>query len=158
MTASRPRILIFSTAYLPLLGGAELAVKEITDRLPEWEFVMVTARLRVDLPAEERIGNILVHRVGKGSRFDVYRLLWQGPRLAERLGSVQAIWAIMASYAGFAALRFKKKHPTVPFLLTLQEGDSRWHIYWHVWWCWWYFKQIFRRADHIQAIDRKSVV
>lgn len=27
------KVLIFSTAYLPFVGGAELAIKEITDRL-----------------------------------------------------------------------------------------------------------------------------
>ncbi|MEK7084335.1 MAG: hypothetical protein AAB932_03820, partial [Patescibacteria group bacterium] len=52
------RVLIFSTAYLPLIGGAELAVKEITDRLPDIQFVMIAARLRSDLPTRERIGNV----------------------------------------------------------------------------------------------------
>jgi len=32
------KIAIFSTAYLPFVGGAELAVKEITDRLPNRKF------------------------------------------------------------------------------------------------------------------------
>jgi len=43
------RIIIFSTAYLPLIGGAELAVKEITNRLPEYEFVLITAKLKKEL-------------------------------------------------------------------------------------------------------------
>jgi glycosyltransferase involved in cell wall biosynthesis len=77
----------------------------------------------------------------------------KGPAYAVKLGSFDAVWAIMASYAGFAALRYKKQNPKVPFLLTLQEGDTKWHIYKHVWWCWSYFKQIFQRADRIQAIS-----
>ena len=44
MNEHKPRIVIFSTAYYPLVGGAEVAIKEITDRLGgEWEFEMITA-------------------------------------------------------------------------------------------------------------------
>ena len=148
----KKRILIFSTAYFPLVGGAEVAVKEITDRLSDFEFVMITARLDSKLPLVEKIGNIEVHRLGKGNNRDKYRLIWQGARYARKLGHFDALWSIMASYAGFSALRLKKAKNT-PFLLTLQEGDSRWDIYKHVWWCWPYFKQIFKRADRIQAIS-----
>ena len=148
----KKRILIFSTAYLPFVGGAEVAVKEITGRIPEMEFVMITSKLDQKLPGVEKVGNKGVHRMGKGNYWDKYRLIWQGPRYASNLGHFDAIWGIMASYAGFAALRYRKRKKT-PFLLTLQEGDSRWQIYKHVWWCWPYFKQIFKRADKIQAIS-----
>lgn len=149
----KKRILIFSTAYLPLVGGAEVAVKEITDRLFDFEFVMVTARLDPQLPVVEKVGNIEVHRMGKGNHWDKYRLAILGPKFALNLGHFDAIWGIMASYAGFAALGLKKRLMKTPFLLTLQEGDSRWDIYKHVWWCWSWFKQIFKKADKIQAIS-----
>ena len=69
----KPRILIFSTAYFPLVGGAEVAVKEITDRLSELEFVMLTAKLKPELPNIEKIGNVEVHRIGKGNHLDKFR-------------------------------------------------------------------------------------
>jgi glycosyltransferase involved in cell wall biosynthesis len=147
------RVLIFTPAYLPFVGGAEIAVKEITDRMPETEFVVVTARLSPDVPREERVGNATVHRIGAGKRTDVYRFATEGVKTAETLGAFDAVWSVMASYGGFAASRYKKRHPNVPFLLTLQEGDSRFHIYKHIWWCWPAFVRIFRRADHIQAIS-----
>jgi glycosyltransferase involved in cell wall biosynthesis len=147
------RVLIFSTAYFPFVGGAEVAVKEITDRLPEMEFVMITVKLDSKLKEVEKVGNIEVHRIGKGNNWDKCWLVLKGPILALKLGHFDAIWGIMASYAGFAALRFKKQNLSIPFLLTLQEGDSRLDIYKHVWWCWPYFKQIFKRADKIQAIS-----
>jgi len=148
------RIIIFSTAYFPLVGGAEIAVKEITDRLGnEFEFVMITIKLKSDLPDYEKIGNVEVHRIGIGNHWDKYRLIWDGWKKARELGKFDAVWSIMASYAGFAALRYKKRNKQVPFLLTLQEGDSKQHIYKHVWWCWPYFKQIFKKADKIQAIS-----
>src|SRR3989338_9428218 len=125
----KKRVLVFSTAYLPLIGGAEIAVKEITDRLPDVEFVMVTARLKKELPSVEKLGNVSVHRIGNGGSFDKLRLVFSGWKYALKLGKFDAIWAIMASYGGFAALRYKKKNPCTPFLLTLQEGDSKWDIY-----------------------------
>ncbi len=150
----RKRILIFSTAYLPFVGGAEVAVKEITDRLGDnFDFVMITARLDAKVPRIEKIGTVEVHRVGSGNRFDKFWLVIAGASYAAKLGHFDAVWSIMASYAGFAALTYKKTHSQTPYLLTLQEGDSKWHIYKHVWWCWLYFKQIFTRADRIQAIS-----
>ncbi|HJV32713.1 MAG TPA: hypothetical protein VJ694_01675, partial [Patescibacteria group bacterium] len=59
------RVLIFSLAYHPKhVGGAEIAIKEITDRVPsdEIEFHMVTLRFDSTLPKTEKIGNVLVHR------------------------------------------------------------------------------------------------
>jgi hypothetical protein len=45
------KILIFSTAYYPFVGGAEVAVKEITDRTPDIEFHLLTAKMDKKLPA-----------------------------------------------------------------------------------------------------------
>lgn len=147
------KVLIFSTAYFPFVGGAEVAVKEITDRLSGFDFVMITAKLDKKLPDQEKIGNVLVYRLGVGDKWDKFRLILNGWKKAKELGDFDIVWSIMASYAGFAALRFKKRNPNIKYLLTLQEGDSKWDIYKHVWWCWRYFKQIFKKADRIQAIS-----
>lgn len=147
------RVLIFSTAYLPLIGGAEVAIKEITERLSDLEFVLITARMDEALPPVEKIGNVNVHRLGIGNQWDKFRLIVNGPDYAKKLGKFDAVWSIMASYGGFAALRYKLVNAKISFLLTLQEGDSKTHIYKHVWWCWWYFIKIFKRANHIQAIS-----
>lgn len=147
-----PRVVIFSTAYFPLVGGAEIAVQEITARLPEFEFIVITARLDPRLARTEKHGSVTIHRIGNGTWLDKIRLVLCGARVAATY-QPDKIWAIMASYAGFAALWFKKKNPTTPFLLTLQEGDSQSHIYARVWWCWPWFTQIFKRADYIQAIS-----
>jgi glycosyltransferase involved in cell wall biosynthesis len=149
----KKRVLIFSTAYLPLVGGAEVAVKEITDRISDVDFVMITSRLKADLPEHEKIGNINIYRIGKGNKWDKFRLIFSGYKKAKELGEFDLVWSIMASYAGFASLKYKKRNKKVPFLLTLQEGDSRWDIYKHVWFIWPYFKQIFKKADKIQAIS-----
>ncbi len=62
------RILIFSLAYYPHVGGAEVALKEITDRISDIEFHMITLNFGGE-PREEKIGNIFVHRVGNSASY-----------------------------------------------------------------------------------------
>ncbi len=151
------KILIFSTAYLPLVGGAELAIREITDRLPEHSFVLITARLRRTFLPRERIGNVEIHRVGWGISFDKWLLPFWGLRLAISLHKEEpfgAVWGIMASYGGLAASWFKRLFREVPFILTLQEGDSLSHIYKRARFFMPIFRRIFTRADRVTAISR----
>ena len=60
------RVLIFSLAYSPFIGGAELAVKNITERISDTNFDMVTVNLDGRQAKKETIGNVNVYRVGKG--------------------------------------------------------------------------------------------
>jgi len=151
------KIIIFSTAYFPFVGGAEVAVKEITDRILDVEFDMITARLERKLPKFERIGNINVYRVGFGCPvIDKCYLAFCGYRIAGKLQKekkYQAIWAVMASYGGLAALSFKKRNKNIPFLLTLQEGDDFKHINNRAFLVRNKFRDIFRQANYIQTIS-----
>lgn len=150
------RILIYSTAYFPLVGGAEVAVKEITDRLPEYEFDLITARIESHLPKQEKIGAVNVFRMGIGSaRIDKILLAlfggWYGAKLHAKK-KYDLAWSIMASFGGFAAFSFSKK-TGVPYLLTLQEGDSLDSIVEKVRWIRWRFAKIFSSAAGLQAIS-----
>jgi len=156
------RILIFSTAYFPHVGGAEVAVKEITDRLPKGDYVfdMITLRLSGEDSKSAKIGNINIWRIGTGIHFllPLEKLFF--PKFAfikglvlHRKNHYDKIWSIMASYSGFAALFFKITHPKIPFILTLQEGDSFLHIKNRVGLLWPVFKMIFKKADTVQAIS-----
>ncbi|MDD5290745.1 MAG: glycosyltransferase family 4 protein [Patescibacteria group bacterium] len=151
------RVLIFSTAYFPFVGGAEVAVKEITDRISDIEFDMVTARMNVKLPKFERLGNINVYRIGIGwPIFDKLILAFGGAKFAKKLhkkNKYGAIWAIMASFGGLAAGIFKKKNPEVKFLLTLQEGDNLAEVERKMALSKRKFKSIFTGADYVQAIS-----
>jgi len=141
---SKPRILIFSTAYLPFVGGAEVAIKEITDRLGDkYEFEMLTARLDSKLPKKERIGNVLVHRFGDKltlALFGVFKIFAlgksrfglpnRGSSISQAKSGFDLFWSVQASYASGPAyiyniLKFWQK---VPIVLTLQEGDSEEHL------------------------------
>ncbi|MDP3735605.1 MAG: glycosyltransferase [bacterium] len=166
------RILIFSLAYLPFVGGAELAVKEVTDRIApgEIEFDLVTLRFDGALSCVERVGNVTVHRLGFARRGatinDTFRFplslnkilfpflaTWKAFRLYGTR-RYSAAWAIMANQAGFAVLFFTWLCPRVPFVLTLQEGDPIEHILRRVGVMRPLFRQIFRRAAVVTAISK----
>ncbi len=120
------RILIFSLAYYPYVGGAEVAVKELTDRLPDFEFHLVTLRQDRALPREEKIGNVFVHRVGFGSAY-ISKILFvpAAAIAARRLHSkyrFDALWAIM-TYMLFPIALTRMLGVRVPYILTLQDGD-----------------------------------
>jgi glycosyltransferase involved in cell wall biosynthesis len=157
----KKRILIFSLVYYPrFVGGAEVAIKEITDRISpsEIEFDMVTLRSKGE-KKHERIGNINVYRVGfpvLGMKFNKYFFLKTGFWKAVFLNfkyKYDAVWSMMATYNSFAALFFKIFHPKIPFLLTLQEGDPIPYIKERAKPLWPLFKRIFTKADHIQTIS-----
>lgn len=161
------RILIFSLAYYPdPIGGAEIAVKEITDRikLSDFEFDMVTLRFDRRFPKFEKIGNVNIWRTGMGIKFllPISKLIFPFTAFfkAIRLNKARQysiIWSIMANRAGFASLFFKIINPKIKFVLTLQEGDvldypeKRMGILKLVLNP--LFKQIFLRADTVQAIS-----
>ncbi|MFZ2500787.1 MAG: glycosyltransferase family 4 protein [Minisyncoccia bacterium] len=166
------RILIFSLAYYPrFVSGAEVAIKEITDRISpeEIEFHLITLRFDAALPREERIGNVIVHRIGFSKkdlsfgdlrRFPLkllkpwYQLfaVWHAIRL-HREYHFDGTWAMMAHSAGVPAVLFKMCYPRVPYLLTLQEGDPPEYIERRLRPVWFLFKRAFTEADVLQTIS-----
>lgn len=148
-------IFIFSTAYFPCIGGAEVAIKEITDKIPDYDFILFTAKIKRGLLSEEKIGNVLVYRLGFGFSFDKILL----PVLAfikffQLTLSPILLWGIMASYGGIAVYFIKLFKPKIPFLLSLQEGDSETHLKYGKFGLIGFFgKRIIRKADYIQVIS-----
>lgn len=128
------KILIFSTAYHPFVGGAEVAVKEITDRISDIQFDLITARFDRKLPKFEKIGNVNIYRIGFGFKtLDKILLPFLGSLKTLKLNNknhYDFYWCIMATFAsgaGYIAniLNFWKP---VPIILNLQEGDSEEHF------------------------------
>ena len=136
-----------------------MAVKEITERLGDnFSFDLICARIKKELPAEEKIGNVKVRRLGRGwGKIDKFLLPWRGFKLAKQLYDNKKhdlVWAIMASFGGLAALFFKEQFPAVPYVLTLQEGDTPAHIYSRAQWLGPYYSKMFKKANFITAISR----
>lgn len=123
------KVLIFSTAYLPFVGGAEVAVKELTDRLGrDIRFDLITARLKSGLPSVEQVEAVRVYRIGFGIPIiDKLFLPFLGALKAlelNRKNKYDYFWCIMVSFASGAAYIANWFQKKVPVILTLQEGDS----------------------------------
>jgi len=151
------KIIIFSTVYFPLVAGAEVAMKEITDRISDIEFHLICARVQKGLPSTERIGNVTVHRVGFGHPIDKFLLPFLGTWRALMLPDskqIKVVLSLMASYGGFTALVYSKFRPDVKFLLNLQEGDPLEHYAKRAGRLRFLHGKVFERADAVTAISR----
>jgi len=156
------KVLIFSTAYYPYVGGAEVAVKEITDRIKDIEFDMITALIDKKLKRKEKIGNINVYRYGFGFKtLDKFLLPFFGFYFSFKKNKYKVIWSIMASHASVSASIYKLINRKTKLLLTLQEGDEETYLEryvcgikilykifikpWHL--------LVFKKADYITVIS-----
>lgn len=174
------RVLIFSLTYIPYVGGAELAIKEITDRLDpsEYAFDMITLRFDRRLPKVERIGNVTVHRIGFAT--DAPKISDRAMPFVCRLAKIlfpftsffkahslhranryDLLWAMMANQAGFGALFFsaslklRRTGKHVPFFLELQDGTPyerlRARLLLRI--VWPLYRRIYTKADTVKAIS-----
>ncbi|MBI5456437.1 glycosyltransferase [Candidatus Kaiserbacteria bacterium] len=164
------KVLIFSLAYFPKhVGGAEVSIKEITDRIPDIEFHMITNRFDSSLPKVEKMGNVLVHRIGFAKKNPtmadlkkfplnlnkpLYQFLaaWKAIWL-HRKYKYDAVWAMMAHSCGVPAAIFKLMHRSVPYVLNLQEGDPISYIERKMLPVWPLFTRAFTLADIIQPLS-----
>lgn len=165
-------IALFTLAYAPFEGGAEIAAREIINRLKGLNFTIFTYKFNRDWLSFEKNDNYGIVRVGLGKSvktkgvtkkyygriwdkiYFVYKA-WQEAEKIHRHKRFEVIWALMASYGGVAALLFKMNHPGVPLLLTLQEGDSEKHLVLGKFGLvGWFGKKIVRKADFIQPISK----
>ena len=152
------QVLIFSVAYFPFVGGAEVAVREVTRRLGDMsdiEFHLVTVNLNGREKSYEKIDNVHVYRVGHGM-FGKYIFPITGVSKAILLHKrfrFSAVWSIMASYGGIAALLFTTLRPKVKFILSLQEGDPVDHIKRRALPVYPFFWAIFKKVSVVHVIS-----
>ncbi len=164
------RVLIFSLTYYPnLVGGAEIPVKKTTDRIApnDIAFDMIALRFDSELPAEEQIGNVHVHRVGFGKphprvgelvksplKWNKYLYPFFALRKARELHTKRpydAVWSVMTSYASFAALFFKMRYSKVRYLFTLNDGDPIEYLKHKARFVYPLFVRLFTKADLIHV-------
>jgi glycosyltransferase involved in cell wall biosynthesis len=165
------RILIFSLAYFPKhVGGAEVAIKEITERIAsdDIEFHMIALRFDSTLPKVEQIGNVLVHRIGFTKpnatmsdlrKFPLHlnKFLYQfyAPFVGLQLNRkyhYDGAWAMMAHSCGVPTTLFNL-FSGVPYVQTLQEGDPIPYIMKKARPVYPLFVRAFRKASVIQTIS-----
>ena len=129
----KSRVLILTTAYLPQVGGSELAIKNITDRLPGIYFDLITPRPSKGLPEYEKVGNINVYRVGNSlsrlsfllpKSFFPVAVFLKACQLIHKHGRYDIIHAYQASQAAGGGWLLKWRYLDIPFLVTVQEGKE----------------------------------
>ncbi|MBI3627194.1 MAG: glycosyltransferase family 4 protein [Candidatus Sungbacteria bacterium] len=130
---TRATIYVFSTAFWPLVGGAEIAAEEVIRRLEDsFDFVVITGRLKKNLKKEEVRGGCTILRIGFGNAFDKILLPVLGPFIVHQTDKkrpAQLFWPVMVSFASGIPYIFNilfKRH--IPIVLTLQEGDPESHL------------------------------
>lgn len=155
----KSRVLILSTAYLPQIGGSELAIKNITDRLPGISFDLITSRPSKKIPAFEKIGNVNVYRTGGllglfsfllPKNFLPILIFLKALELIYKNGPYSVIHAYQASQAAGGGCLLKCVYPRTPFLLTVQEGKDLSQQPWLTRLFRWF---IFKKVDAATAIS-----
>lgn len=168
----KKKVLIFSLAYYPNhVGGAEAAIKNITDRIDpsDIEFHMVTNRFDTTLPKVKQVGNVLVHRIGittpepqmkdlKKFPLHLNKILFQFSAVLKaaqlhKKHRYDIVWSMMAHSTGIPGGLFKTFFPKVKYVLTLQEGDPPEYIEKKMAPFGPLFKRAFTKADRVQVIS-----
>lgn len=131
------KILACTTSYLPFIGGAEIAIQEVSKRLAgRFDVIIITARQKRELPLREKTPVGTVIRVGFGTRFDKWIFPFMGViavvKLA-RAGEIPApwkrsshnlllVWGMDISQGSLLGYVIKLFFPRIPFVCTVQYG------------------------------------
>ena len=135
--AMKKTILVFTTSYIPFIGGAEIAVQEVSRRLCDaYDFYIITARRSRALARREIVPEGTIIRVGFGSFLDVWLLPFFGffavislalqhtiPKPWKRnAGRNLLLWGMDIGQGSLCARMLKTFFPRIPFVLTVQYG------------------------------------
>jgi len=134
---SRKKIIVFTTSYFPFIGGAEVAIQEASRRLCDtFDFIIITARQKRELPKREIFPEGMVIRLGFGSPLDKWLLPFTGlfavivlairdkiskPWRGTSKGHL-LLWGMDISQGSLSACFIKMIFPRIPFVCTVQYG------------------------------------
>ncbi len=117
------KVLIFTLAYFPFVGGAEIAVREVMARLKDkYEFQVVTARMKM-LPSTDVIDGISIHRLGFGIQWLDKLLFLPCAILYGLFHRADIVFGLLENQAALAA-RVVAKMQGAKCIINLQSGDT----------------------------------
>lgn len=152
------KILIFSIDYHPFVASEEIsAIKEITDRLSENDYYLISNKFKAEHSSEEKIGNINVRRLGSAKTWDKYLYPFRAASYALILHkniNFDFVWSIGNYYSGLAALFFKYK-TKIPYLLAIynsviENKNTKYIRFFNP-----FYKQIYRQPKLTQVISKR---
>lgn len=120
----KKKVVILSAFLSPFRSGAEACAEEVPLRLQDqYDFTIITARLRKDLPHLDRLpSGVRVWRVGIGSSIDK----WLYPFLAAKAAKAlqpDIVHAVLETFAGLALHFCRRKVPNAKRILTCQTTN-----------------------------------
>lgn len=120
----KPKVVILSAFLTPFRSGAEACAEEMPLRLTDqFDFTIVTARLRRDLPKNDMLqGKIPVIRVGLGLPIDKWLYPFLAPFVVRKL-QPKIVHGILETFAGLALHFCKFVYPKAKRVLTLQTTN-----------------------------------
>ncbi len=139
MTNTKKKIIVCTTSYLPFIGGAEIAIQEVSKRLCDtFDFIIIAARQKRNLAKREIMSEGLVIRVGFGSKIDKWLLPFAGMFVIARLAYAGEIpnpwkritresllvWGMDISQGAVLGFFFKIIFSKISFVCTVQYGDG----------------------------------
>lgn len=114
-------IVVLSTFFAPFRSGAEPMVEEIVSQNSEYNYTIIAARLRRNLPTSEQWNDhTRVIRIGFGIGFDKWLYPFLSIPHLFRL-KPDLIHANLESFAGMALVLFSYLQPGIPRILTNQN-------------------------------------
>lgn len=122
----KQRVVILSAFASPFRSGAEACAEEVARELMDrYDIVLVTARLRSDLPRSSVLPTgVPVVRVGIGHRIDKWLFPFLAPFAVRRLHP-RIVHAILESYAGLAMVGCAFVYRRARRILTCQSTNTK---------------------------------
>lgn len=104
------KIVILSAFLTPMRSGAEACAEEVPLALAsQYDFTIVTARMRSDLPKKDMLrGTIPIKRIGFGHPFDKWLFPFLAPGVVRKL-KPDICHAVLETFAGLALVFCKAK-------------------------------------------------
>lgn len=120
----KPRVVLLSAFLSPFRSGAEACAEEVPLRLAgQFDFTLVTAKLRSDLPRRDLLqGRIPVRRVGFGCALDKWLYPFLAPIAVWRLRP-DIVHGVLETFAGLALYFCRFVSPRAKRFLTLQTTN-----------------------------------
>ena len=136
---TKKKIVVFTTSYLPFIGGAEIAVREVARRLCDsYDVYIITARQNRMYSRREIAPEGIIIRLGFGTMLDKWLLPFVGffellklgmgghiPKPWKRISKNSLLlWGMDISQGSLSAYLCKLFFPALPFIFTVQYGDG----------------------------------
>lgn len=121
-------VVVYTLAYAPLVGGAEIALREVMKRLKDkYDFIVITAKLQKG-NVSGFVDGIKVNRLGLGFCLLDKVLFLPLATLYSLFVKADLYFGLLENQAGLTAL-FMSKIKGKPCIINLQSGDSEQYIY-----------------------------